>query len=177
MAGRKIWSITWLQITIKTATTENLCLLKHLHIFTYILMHMHMHMHTNIRKYIQSRPVICGRFMYWNHFICSRYLLAFILRSCRLWGTRTIPAVSAVWCAPRLWTGCPSPWTNTATSTASQTTTSEAYDAFKCSTGNSACLRYIWNTASHKMGRLIGVHLSVPSLNCPVKQQHREYDV
>lgn len=49
----------------------------------------------------------------------------FILRSCRLSGTRTTPAVFAAWCAPRLWMGCLSPWTITATSTAWQTTTSE----------------------------------------------------
>lgn len=48
------------------------------------------------------------------------------VRSCRPWGTRTTPAASAAWSAPRRWTACRSPWTSTATSTASQTTTSES---------------------------------------------------
>lgn len=53
-----------------------------------------------------------------------------VLRSCRLSGTRTIPAVSAAWCAPRPWMGCLSLWTKTATSTAWQTTTSETQDIY-----------------------------------------------
>lgn len=59
---------------------------------------------------------------------CSASLLDWLcclLRSCRLWATPTTPAASAAWFAPRPWTAFPSPWTTTATSTASATTTSE----------------------------------------------------
>lgn len=49
------------------------------------------------------------------------------LRSCRPSATRTTPAASAVWFAPRLWTAFLLLLTITATSTAWQTTTSESH--------------------------------------------------
>lgn len=77
-------------------------------------------------KYVNS-PTYQTGWLVLNQIGFRIWLFSPFLRSCRPSATRTTPAASAVWFAPRLWTAFLLLLTITVTSTAWQTTTSESH--------------------------------------------------